>query len=121
MPRKPPRPPARVPRGLPVAVALLAAVLAGGYLGFRGRIASTPGGPVAQVVPAAPVIEIPVAAAVASPSPSEVPTGEVSDVLRAPRPRGGEYFGLYILGKKVGYQYVNISLVPGTKDRIQLV
>ena len=27
----------------------------------------------------------------------------VSDVLKAPRPQGGEYFGLYLMDKKVGY------------------
>ncbi|HVE85491.1 MAG TPA: transglutaminase domain-containing protein, partial [Myxococcales bacterium] len=48
-------------------------------------------------------------------------TAPVSDAVRAPRPSGGEYFGLYILGKKVGYQYTTLTFAPGSRDKVQLV
>src|SRR3954468_18616219 len=45
----------------------------------------------------------------------------VSDVMKVPRPAGGEYFGLYILGKKVGYQFIDVGFAPGGKDKVRLV
>lgn len=45
----------------------------------------------------------------------------VSDVLKAPRPKGGEYFGLYLLNKKVGYIYEDLTLVPGAPDKAKSV
>jgi hypothetical protein len=39
---------------------------------------------------------------------------ELSDALKAPRPQGGEYFGLYLLDKKVGYAFNDMALVRGT-------
>lgn len=39
--------------------------------------------------------------------------------MRVPRPVGGQYFGLYILGKKVGYQYLNLAYVPGSTDKLK--
>src|SRR5262245_61506342 len=45
----------------------------------------------------------------------------VSDVMRVSRPADGEYFGLYILGKKVGYQHITLEYAPGGKDKVRLV
>lgn len=45
----------------------------------------------------------------------------VSDVLRAPRPAGGEWFGLYLLDKKIGYTFVQVAPVPGRKDQVRSV
>ncbi|MBX5482369.1 MAG: transglutaminase domain-containing protein [Myxococcaceae bacterium] len=41
----------------------------------------------------------------------------LSDALKAKRPKGGEWFGLYLLGKKVGHAYVDLALVPGQPDK----
>ena len=40
----------------------------------------------------------------------------VSDALRAPRPAGGEYFGLYLLDKKVGWFFSDLQPVPGRPE-----
>ena len=40
----------------------------------------------------------------------------VSDVLRAPRPPGGEYFGLYLVDKKVGWYFTDLQPVPGRPE-----
>ncbi len=40
----------------------------------------------------------------------------VSDVLRAPRPAGGEYFGLYLVDKKVGWYFTDLQQVPGRPE-----
>lgn len=45
----------------------------------------------------------------------------LSDAVKAPRPPGGETFGLYLLGKKVGYLYSHLSLVPGALDRVEAI
>ncbi len=39
-----------------------------------------------------------------------------SDVLRAPRPHGGEYFGLYLVDKKVGWYFTDLEAVPGKPE-----
>ncbi|WP_233576673.1 transglutaminase-like domain-containing protein [Citreicoccus inhibens] len=39
----------------------------------------------------------------------------VSDVLKAPRPTGGEFFGLYLMDKKVGWLFTDVSAQPGGK------
>jgi transglutaminase-like putative cysteine protease len=39
-----------------------------------------------------------------------------SEVLRAPRPHGGEYFGLYLVDKKVGWYFTDLDLVPGKPE-----
>ncbi len=46
---------------------------------------------------------------------------EVSDVLKAPRPQGGEYLGLYLVDKKVGYVFNDLGLVPGRSDRVRSI
>jgi transglutaminase superfamily protein len=40
----------------------------------------------------------------------------VSDVLRAPRPADGEYFGLYLVDKKVGWYFTDLQRVPGRSE-----
>jgi hypothetical protein len=55
-----------------------------------------------------------VAAAPAAPSAK-------SDALLAPRPAGGEYFGLYLMGKKVGYIFTDLAPVPQAPDRVQSI
>ncbi len=42
--------------------------------------------------------------------------GTTSDVLRAPRPAGGEYFGLYLVDKKVGWYFTDLDAVPGRPE-----
>jgi len=39
-----------------------------------------------------------------------------SDVLRAPRPPGGEYFGLYLVDKKIGWYFTDLQPVPGRAE-----
>ncbi len=46
---------------------------------------------------------------------------ELSDALKAARPKGGEHFGLYLLNKKVGYAFNDLSLAPGSTDRAKAV
>ncbi|HYO67520.1 MAG TPA: transglutaminase domain-containing protein, partial [Archangium sp.] len=45
----------------------------------------------------------------------------VSDVLKAPRPQGGEYLGLYLVDKKVGYVFNDLGPVPGRSDRVRSI
>lgn len=49
------------------------------------------------------------------------PSVETSDVLKAKRPSGGEYFGLYLMGKKVGYLFSELGPVPGSPDKVRSV
>jgi transglutaminase-like putative cysteine protease len=49
------------------------------------------------------------------PSPSRKAPA-ISDVLRAPRPRGGEYFGLYLVDKKVGWFFTDLVAIPGRPE-----
>jgi len=49
------------------------------------------------------------------------PKGPLSDALKAPRPQGGENFGLYLLNKKVGYAFNDLSLVPSKPDQAKAV
>lgn len=41
---------------------------------------------------------------------------ETSEVLRVPRPHGGEYFGLYLVDKKVGWYFTDLTPVPGKPE-----
>ncbi|MCI0569838.1 MAG: transglutaminase-like domain-containing protein [Myxococcaceae bacterium] len=43
---------------------------------------------------------------------------ELSDVMHVKRPEGGEHFGLYVLGKKVGYVFTDVAFAPGRRDRV---
>ena len=40
----------------------------------------------------------------------------LSDVLRASRPQGGEYFGLYLVDKKVGWYFTDLELLRGGSE-----
>jgi len=54
--------------------------------------------------------------------PAKAPAAtRISDVLRAKRPQGGEWFGLYLQGKKVGYIYTDLAPIPGEPDKARLV
>ena len=46
-------------------------------------------------------------------------TSVKSDAWLAPRPTGGEHFGLYLMGKKVGYIFTDLAPVPNSPDRIR--
>lgn len=45
----------------------------------------------------------------------------LSDVLKAPRPKGGEYLGLYLMEKKVGYLFFDFAPVPGKPGQVRAV
>jgi hypothetical protein len=45
----------------------------------------------------------------------------VSDVLRAPRPPGGEWFGVYLVDRKVGWLFTDLALVPGNRAHVRYV
>lgn len=47
---------------------------------------------------------------------ADEPAEATSDVLRAPRPPGGEYFGLYLVDKKVGWYFTDLQAVPGRPE-----
>jgi transglutaminase-like putative cysteine protease len=40
---------------------------------------------------------------------------DTSDALKASRPKGGEYFGLYLMDKKVGWFFTDLTAQPGNK------
>ncbi|MBX7115960.1 MAG: transglutaminase-like domain-containing protein [Myxococcaceae bacterium] len=61
----------------------------------------------------------PVAAAV--PSAAPVPAGPTSDVLKAPRPAEGEYLGLYLMGKKVGYMFQKTGRSAANPQQVEQV
>ncbi|HEX8825094.1 MAG TPA: transglutaminase-like domain-containing protein [Archangium sp.] len=52
--------------------------------------------------------------------PAQAPS-EVSDVLKARRPQGGEYLGLYLVDKKVGYVFNEVGPVPGRADQVRSI
>ena len=39
-------------------------------------------------------------------------------MLKVKRPKGGEWLGLYLIDKKVGYFFTDLSLVPGRTDQV---
>ena len=41
-----------------------------------------------------------------------------SDAVRARRPIGGEWFGLYLEGKKIGYVFTDLTFAKNSKDRV---
>jgi hypothetical protein len=45
---------------------------------------------------------------------AEKPMTKVSDAVTAPRPAEGEYFGLYLMGKKVGTLFSRVTVGDGT-------
>lgn len=44
----------------------------------------------------------------------------LSDVVKVPRPEGGEFMGLYLKGQKIGYMFSNVTLSPA-KDTVVAV
>jgi|CXWL01.1.fsa_nt_gi hypothetical protein len=76
---------------------------------------------VGTVAATAPVAAAPVVSAAPSAAPAAaVPSddGSVSDVLLVPRPPDGEYMGLYLMGKKVGYMFTHTSRGAGKTDQV---
>lgn len=45
----------------------------------------------------------------------------VSDALQAKRPAGGEWFGVYLVDKKVGWYFSDLALVPGKPSQARAV
>jgi hypothetical protein len=45
----------------------------------------------------------------------------LSDALRAPRPAKGEWFGVYLVDKKVGWLFTDLALVPGKPSEARSV
>jgi len=41
-----------------------------------------------------------------------------SDALKARRPAGGEWFGLYLMNQKIGYVFSDLTFVVGSKDKL---
>lgn len=52
--------------------------------------------------------------------PAFVAAQPLSDVVKVPRPEGGEFMGLYLKGQKIGYMFSDITLSP-KKDRVTAV
>src|SRR5712692_4185138 len=46
---------------------------------------------------------------------------ELSDALKAARPARGEHFGLYLMDKKIGYVFTDLSLVAGSPNKARSV
>lgn len=44
----------------------------------------------------------------------------LSDIVKVPRPEGGEYMGLYLKGQKVGYMFSSVTLSP-KKDTVTAI
>ncbi len=61
------------------------------------------------------------AACPAKAPPAAPPPGGLSEALKAPRPKGGEHFGLYLMGKKVGFYFSDLALVEGSPDKARAV
>ncbi|HZA50125.1 MAG TPA: transglutaminase-like domain-containing protein [Myxococcaceae bacterium] len=51
----------------------------------------------------------------------EARPAELSDALKAPRPKAGEWFGLYLLGKKVGHLHSHLERLPESPDKARAV
>ncbi|WP_434382996.1 transglutaminase-like domain-containing protein [Melittangium boletus] len=96
-------------RTSPKALVALGALLLGPAL-VQCKKAEAPAAPVSA--PAAP-------AKAAAPSPPA--PGGVSDVVKARRPQGGEYLGLYLVDKKVGYLFTDVGLIPDRADRVRAI
>lgn len=73
-----------------------------------------------RVLPVVAVL-LGLAASARAEAPAAPAEAQLSDVLKAKRPTGGEYMGLYLLGKKVGYMFSDLSFAPGTKDKVRSV
>lgn len=62
-----------------------------------------------------------VALVVASTAAAAAAPEELSDALKAMRPAHGEYFGLYLMDKKIGYVFSDLSLLPGSPKKARSV
>src|SRR5688572_7373261 len=49
------------------------------------------------------------------------PAPATSDVINLPRPAEGEYLGLYLSGKKIGYTFMKLGPVAGNPDQFESV
>ena len=49
------------------------------------------------------------------------PPSTLSDALRVRRPQSGEWFGVYLVDKKVGWLFTDLTLVPGKSERARFV
>jgi hypothetical protein len=56
----------------------------------------------------------------ATSSPRASPS-HLSDALRVRRPAGGEWFGVYLVDKKVGWFFTDLALVPGKPTQARFV
>lgn len=45
----------------------------------------------------------------------------LSPAITAPRPIDGEWMGVYLKGKKVGFYFSNVKFAPGRKDQVEAV
>ena len=59
--------------------------------------------------------------AVAGAPAAKAPAPALSDAVTAPRPIDGEWFGIYLNDKKVGWYYTNLKFAPGRKDQVVAV
>ncbi len=50
--------------------------------------------------------------------PAKPPAAGLPEVLRVPRPKGGEWYGLYVLGKKAGYAFSELQLSESQGKRV---
>jgi hypothetical protein len=52
---------------------------------------------------------------------SASPGAPLSDALKVRRPQGGEWFGVYLVDKKVGWFFTDLALVPGKPNQARFV
>jgi hypothetical protein len=49
------------------------------------------------------------------------PSAPLSDALKVRRPQGGEWFGVYLVDKKVGWFFTDLALVPSKPSQARFV
>ncbi|RKG93075.1 transglutaminase domain-containing protein [Corallococcus terminator] len=89
-----------------------------GLLSLLTLLAGAPGPAWAQAPSSAALKSQAKAAAAKAQAKTQAPapqTQDLSDALKAPRPKGGEYFGLYLMDKKVGWFFTDLTALPGGK------
>lgn len=62
-----------------------------------------------------------VALVCAAPAWSAPGDAALSDAVTVRRPIGGEWFGLYLMDKKVGWMFSDFTFVPNSKDKVQSI
>ncbi|XXF76792.1 transglutaminase-like domain-containing protein [Myxococcaceae bacterium GXIMD 01537] len=75
----------------------------------------------AALASAAPVLAQAPASQKKTPAAQAPARAEVSDALKARRPKGGEYLGLYLMDKKVGYLFFDMVPVAGQPGQARFV